>query len=158
MALFNNKEHEALQAENAMLKEKIISFETRLSVKDKNLSECRATIDELEERIERLNAEIEKNKSKPSDTYSSNQVKRICQEYNDYISQLEEDISTLKIRPHNERGAGRKRKATPEQREHILSLFSSGISQNKIARMMTEQTGSQWNKTTIRNIIIAEKN
>ena len=74
MVLFNNKEHEALQAVNAMLKEKIISFEIRLSVKDKNLFECKTTIDELEERIERLNTEIEKTKSKPSDTYSSNQV------------------------------------------------------------------------------------
>ena len=94
----------------------------------------------------------------PSKIYSSHQVKRICQLYNDYISELEEEIAALQTRPHNERGAGRKHKATPEQREYIISLFSQGISQNKIARMMTEQTGSQWNKTTIRNMIIAEKN
>ena len=123
MALFNNKELEALQAENAEFEDKVAELEARLS-----------------------------------NSLSSAHVKMMYQKFNDYITELEEEIAVLKNRPHNERGAGRKHKATPEQREHIISLFSSGISQNKIARMMTEQTGDQWNKTTIRNIIIAGKN
>ena len=94
-------------------------------------------------------------------TFSSHQVKKLCQLYNDYITELEEEIAVLKsnlpYRPHNERGAGRKHKATTEQRKYILSLYEQGVSQHQIARMMTERTGGKWNKTTIRNIIIAAK-
>ena len=106
---------------------------------------------ELQEKIAALEERL-------SDSISSHQVKKIRDIYNKYLDELEEEIAALKNRPHNERGAGRKHKATPEQREYIISLFSQGISQNKIARMMTEQTGGTWNKTTIRNIIIAGKN
>jgi predicted nucleic acid-binding Zn-ribbon protein len=123
MALFNSKEFEALQAENAELKEKITSLETRLS-----------------------------------DSFSSHKVKKVCQLYDDQIAKFEEEIAALQNRPHNERGAGRKHKATPEQRDYIVSLFSQGVSQHQIARMMTERTGGKWNKTTVRNIIIAAKN
>ena len=151
MALFNKKEFESLQAENAELKDKIILLEARLSARDKKLSECNDT-------IEQLNAEIKKYKVQLTDTFSSHQVKNLQQQFNKYISELENEIAALKNRPHNERGAGRKHKATSEQRNYILSLFEQGISQYKIARMMTEQTGGKWNKTTVRNIIIAANN
>jgi len=139
MPIFNNKEIEALQAENTALKDKITTFEVRLSARDKKISECDKT-------IERLNGEIEKYQAKLSATFSSHEVNK-----------LQEEIAALKKRPRNERGAGRKPKATPEQRDYIISLFSQGISQNKIAKIMTEQTGDQWNKTTIRNMIISAK-
>jgi hypothetical protein len=123
MVLFNSKEFETLQAENAVLKEKNISLETRLS-----------------------------------DSFSSHKVKKVCKLYDDRIAKLEEELAALQNRPHNERGAGRKHKATPEQRAYIISLCSQGISQHQIARIMTERTGGKWNKTTVRNIIIAAKN
>ena len=158
MALFSKKEIEALQCENDSLKEKIISLETRLSAKDKLILEYKTMIDEFEQQTERLNSEVKKYKCTAADTFSSHQVKKLHQQYNDYISELEEKIYSSQTHPHNERGAGRKYKATSEQRDYIVSLFSQGISQNKIARMMTEQTGGKWNKTTIRNIIISAKN
>ena len=97
--------------------------------------------------------------ARPQQSYSSHTVKRICLEYEKYIAELEEEIATIKAnRSHNERGAGRKPKATPEQREHILSLASQGISHYQIARMITAQTSDKWNKTTIRNMIIASEN
>ena len=129
MALFNNKEIESLQAENAELRDKIVHLEN----------------------------EIEKYKSRLAKYISPEKFKKHFQSLSNYATDLEEQIAILETRPHNERGAGRKHKATPEQREHILSLFSSGVSHNKIARMMTEQTGGKWNKTTVRNIIIASK-
>ena len=130
MALFNNKEIESLQAENMELKNKIVH----------------------------LKNEIMKYESRLAKYISPEHFKKHFQSLSNYATDLEEQIAALETRPHNERGAGRKHKATSEQREHILSLFSSGVSQNKIARIITEQTGEKWNKTTVRNIIIASKN
>ena len=130
MALFNSKEIESLQAENAELRDKIVHLEN----------------------------EIMEYKSKLAKYISPEHFKKHFQSLSSYATDLEEQIAALENRPHNERGAGRKHKATPEQREHILSLFSSGVSQNKIARILSEQTGVRWNKTTVRNIIIASKN
>ena len=96
--------------------------------------------------------------ARPQQSYSSHTVKRICLEYEKYIAELEDEIEAIRAnRLHNERGAGRKPKATPEQREYILSLASQGISHYQIARIMTKQTGGKWNKTTIRNMVIASK-
>jgi len=61
--------------------------------------------------------------------------------------QAENDVLKEKISVFNERGARRKHRATPEQREHIISLSYQGVSQNKIADIMTNQTGEKWNKT-----------
>ena len=97
--------------------------------------------------------------ARPQQSFSSHILKRICLEYEKYIAELEEEIAALQSdRPHNERGAGRKPKAMPEQREYILSLAAQGISHYQIARMMTAQTGGKWNKTTIRNMVIASGN
>ena len=150
MALFNKKELEILQAENTALKAENHSLITQLNVKS-------ITLIEANHIIEKLSAEVERFKSKRSKNLSSHQVENTHQNYINKIAELEKEIETLKIRPHNERGAGRKHKATPEQSDYIISLFSQGISQNKIAKMMTEQTGGKWNKTTIRNIIIRAK-
>jgi len=150
MAIFNRKEFEILQAENTALKDKIATLEVRLSARNTALSEYKNKVEELEELIEDYQHKL-------SNSYSSHKVKQVRQGYEEHISALEKEIDTLQNRPHNERGAGRKHKATPAQTDYILSLFSQGISQNKIAQMMTEQTGGKWNKTTIRNIIIRAK-
>jgi predicted nucleic acid-binding Zn-ribbon protein len=194
MAFINNKELDALKTENAELKEKIQTFEVRLSVKDKALSEHQSKLNDitlqpdnavLEEKIvslekqlstknkalseskkmiKDLSVEVEELKTKLANMLSDEKIKQVCDFYgeeisklNDAVSKLEEENASLKTRPHNERGAGRKYKATPEQREQILLLSSQGINHNQIARMMTEQTGGKWNKTTIRNIVISAR-
>ena len=151
MALFNNKEFETLQTENTELKAEVSSLRIQLNMNGINLIEAN-------QMIEKLSAEVERFNSKRLKNISSHQVENACQNYINKISKLEKEIDALQNRPHNERGAGRKHKATPEQSDYIISLFSQGISQNKIAKIMTEQTGDKWNKTTIRNIIIRSKN
>jgi uncharacterized coiled-coil protein SlyX len=195
LPFFNYKELEALQTENAELKEKIQTLEVRLSTKDKALSECQRKLNDIapqpdnavfedkiasfekqlsskdkalsesKKMIAELTAEVKELKNRLENMLSEERIKQVCDFYgeqiselNDAVSKLEEENASLKTRPHNERGAGRKHKATPEQREQILLLSSQGINHNRIARMMTEQTGGKWNKTTIRNIVIAAKN
>lgn len=108
-----------------------------LSAKDKEISVCQGTSKIFVSKIEFL----------------SNQI-QILQSEN---TQLREQITATPIRPHNERNAGRKHKATSEQVQYILSLFSEGHSQVKIAKILSEQSGDKWNKSTVRNIIISAK-
>ena len=156
MALFSKKEFEILQAKNEVLESRIAVLEFNISLNDKLLSEREAKIRELENKIELLNIEIKEHENRQD--FSSHHVKKFHEDYDKEIDKLEKEISTLKTRPHNERGAGRKHRATPEQREYIISLSAQGVSQNKIAGIMMNQTGAKWNKTTIRNIIISAKN
>ena len=157
MAFFNNKEFESLQAENNKFKDRIALLEVRLSAKDKAIIEMRSQIDELETLNEEYTATIDKLEIAASNKISFHEVEKIRREYLSKISALEEQRSALRIRPHNERGAGRKYKATPEQVEYILSLSADGHSQVKIAEILTGQTGNKWNKSTVRNIIISAK-
>ena len=155
MALFNNKEFEALQAENTKLNDKITSLETRLSARDRALSEYKDMVEELEKQIEHLKTENKKYKLQLSDSFSSHKVKNVCQLYDEQIAKFEEEIAALQIRPHNERGAGRKRKATPAQTEMILSLVNQGKSYYSIAKILSTEYNEPWNRTTIRNLVIA---
>ena len=157
MALFNNKEIDALQTENDKLKDKIALLEVRLATKDKAVMEMRLQIDELETRNEEYTATIDKLEIAASNKISFHEIEKIRREYLSKISALEQQIAALRIRPHNERGAGRKSKATPKQVEYSLSLSADGHSQIKIAEILTGQTGDKWNKSTVRNIIISAK-
>ena len=116
------------QAENAILKELLATLESLLLERERKLP----------------------------DSFSIDCMKNLHEQYVKRIK--EERITILQIRPHNERGAGRKHRATSEQREYIISLSYQGISQNKIAGIISNQTGEKWNRTTIRNIIIVAKN
>jgi len=107
MVLFNNKEIDALQTENDKLKDKIALLEVRLSAKDKAIIEMCSQIDELETLNEEYTATIDKLEIAASNKISFHEVEKIRQEYLSKISALEEQLSALRIRPRNERGAGR---------------------------------------------------
>ena len=111
----------------------------------------------LETQNEEYRTEIDKYKTIADNSIPFHQVEKIKIQYHAEIQALKEEIAALQTRPHNERNAGRKRKATPEQIEYILSLSADGHSQVKIAKILTEQTGGKWNKSTVRNIIISAK-
>lgn len=158
MALWNNKQDfESLQTENEQLQEKLSSLEIRLSVKEKGLAEKQKRIAELEQQVGDLETSLEKHKPTTSPNLFSHEIESLRQQHSLEIAKLEQKITALQIRPHNERGAGRKQKATPEQRDFILSLFSQGVSQVKIAKILAEQSGEKWNKSTVRNIILSVK-
>lgn len=158
MALWNNKQDfEFLQSENEQLQEKASSLEIRLSVKEKGLKEKQKRIAKLEQKVNDLTTKLEKYKPTTSPNLFFHDMENLRQQHAIEIAKLEQKISALQIRPHNERGAGRKPKATSTQRDFILSLFAQGVSQVKIAKILTEQSGDKWNKSTVRNIILRAK-
>ena len=144
MALFNKKELEALQQENTTAKDKIASLETRIAT--------------LRKENTRQNAEIEELKAKLKNSFPSHQVRKVTQDLNNQIIVLEDQLVEFQNRPHNERGAGRKNRATPEQVAYILALSREGKSYNAIAKMLSAEYDTPWNKTTVRNIVLAARN
>jgi len=138
LAVFNNKELEALQAENLRLQGEIERLQDREAF-------YKSTIKTYEQATENFRQRL------------------LLQEQailgkDAEIAELTQQIPTINTRPHNERGAGRKYRATPEQRALILSLKKDGVGYGGIARILSERYGAAWNKTTVRNTVLAERN
>ena len=138
MPLFNNKELEALQSENRRLQTELEQLQTREDFH-------RTTILSLNQGVEKLRDHL---LSQEQDISAKDAE----------ISDLAQRLAAVSTRPYNERGAGRKRKATLEQILLIRSLRMEGKSYGAIARILTEQYGDKWNRATVRNTFIAEKN
>jgi uncharacterized coiled-coil protein SlyX len=141
MAFLGNKQEvERLSIENMSLTNKISALEKTLALKEENIADLQGEIACLREEVEYIDRRAEE--------FYSGAKKVIAQQQANY----EAVYDSLKIRPHNERNAGRKSRATPEQKAEIISLRQSGNGYKRIAQIMSEKTGSAWNKTTIRNI------
>ena len=145
MSIFSNKEFEALQVENRRLADRINTLEVLSSNRAKSIGEMRTARQNAEEKIEFQNQQIKS-------------LEEIIRKKDSEIDNLKRQLAAAHIHPHNERGAGRKRKATPEQTAIILSLRMEGKSYDQIARILNERFGEDWNKTTVRNTHIAAKN
>ena len=103
MAFFNNKEFEALQAENDKLKDRIALLEVRLSTEDKAIIGMRSQIEDMKIQNEEYEATIDKLEIAASNKSSFHEVEKIRQEYLSKIGALEQQIAAMKTRPHNER-------------------------------------------------------
>ena len=138
MALFNNKGLEVLQTENKRLQ---TEFE-RLQCREESY---KSTISVLNQGVENFREQLLSFQQETEDQAAE-------------IAELRRQLADAKINPHNERGAGRSRKATPEQINLILSLRAEGKSYSYIAHALTEKYGGKWNKTNVRNTVTSEKN
>lgn len=66
------------------------------------------------------------------------------------------EMSEIKIRQsqgRNERGAGRKKKATDEVIARVLVLKADGLSQKKIAQTVSDELGITISRTTVGEIV-----
>ena len=145
LRLFGNKEIESPKLENKRLTEKIETLEARLASQGKSVDEQESALRNAEEVAEtsaKYTASLEET------------IKRKDAE----IAEIRGLLTAASIRPHNERVAGRKRKATPEQARLILLLKNHGESYAQIARTLTGLFGGDWNKYTVRNTHLSLKN
>ena len=138
MALFSNKEFEALQVENQRLQSELERLRSREEFNRATIVSLNQGVDNFRDHIFSLETTIRDQTAE--------------------IEDLRRQLAAASIRPHNERGAGRKRKVTAEQATFIRSLRMKGMSYGYIADTLTAKFGEKWNKTTVRNAFIAEKN
>jgi len=143
--IFGSKEIEALRVENKRLADKANTLEVQLSVRGRSIDEMRVALRNAEEIADSHEQQIGK-------------LKEIIREKDAEIADLKSRLVEKCIRPCNERGAGRKRKATSEQVQLILSLKMEGKSYRHIASVLSAKYGGNWNKSTVRNAHLSAKN
>ena len=73
----------------------------------------------------------------------------LTQQYENRLSEIKNSQS----KTHNERGAGRKKKATNEVIARVLQLKSEGISQANIASTVSAEFGLAISRTTVGEIV-----
>jgi predicted RNase H-like nuclease (RuvC/YqgF family) len=79
-------------------------------------------------------------------------LKSKVQEYENQIKKLTAKINVFENPIHNERGAGRKSKATDENVAEISRLRTEGYSYSQIANILTENSGEYISKSTVAKI------
>ncbi len=122
---------------------------------------------ELEEEIDALNGEIVTLKvklkiSEDKRTELNAQSDKDFETISLYINRthaLNREIDEMKARlnnsaiPHNARGAGRKSKITADTISQAKALKSEGKSLNEIAKILTEQMGIGFSKSTVKKMM-----
>jgi uncharacterized coiled-coil protein SlyX len=105
MAFLGNKQEvERLSIENMSLRNKISTLEKTLALKEENIADLQGEIAYLREELEYIDRRAE-------EFYSG--AKKVIERQKANYDTI---YDSLKIRPHNERNAGRKSKTTPEQK------------------------------------------
>lgn len=63
------------------------------------------------------------------------------------------EIKNRQKSKHNERGAGRKKKATDQVILRVLELHKTGLSQENISRLISDELGIKISRTTVGEIV-----
>jgi hypothetical protein len=87
--------------------------------------------------------------------HHKNEISQITLERNNVVTKaksLEYEVEQLKILTKNPLGAGRKERGTKQEINRILELRNN-CSLGQIANIMTKETGDNWCKSTVKNII-----
>lgn len=122
----------------------------------KTLEQLQAELDREKEYTTKLNRQIDRLREQLRNTISVVEHERLlavaqCR----YETELTE-IKNQQQRLHNERGAGRKRKATKEVVQRVLALREEGLSQQNIAHAVSEELGVTISRTTVGEIVRGE--
>lgn len=158
MAFWNSQEIESLKAEKEKLLLTIKELEKDCKLTDTymelhkkfniKLLDCESTnlkVEALEKRIETLKAKLLS--SVPLTEH--NQVVEFHKNQN---TSLRNVMERLKKNPkiHNQRGAGRKSRITPDNIAFTKQALSQGKGITEIARHLSQASGKPWSKSTVR--------
>lgn len=156
---FNRKQDlEELQVVISKLHKQITAYEAQLETRANQIEHMQKELIDLQNMRNSQDKLIADKEAEIADLEARLVNYVHIEKYNQLIERLEKAEYIAKNRLHNERGAGRKPKATEEQGSYILKLYADGHNFNQIAKIMTEKTGSKWNRVTVRNIVIAKNN
>lgn len=122
----------------------------------KTVEQLQAALDREMEYTEKLNKKI--------DLMREQLKERITiQEHEKALALLEEkhaqeiaEINNRQSKEHNERGAGRKKKATNQVILRVLELRQEGLSQQELSKAILEELGIIISRTTIGEIVRGE--
>ncbi len=121
------------------------------------------TVEQLQAALDR-EMEYTKKLNKKIDLMREQLKERITiQEHEKALASLEEKhaqeiakINNRQFKKHNERGAGRGKKATSQVILRVLELRQEGLSQQKISKAIFEELGIVISRTTVGEIVRGE--
>ena len=116
---------------------------------DDELQKLRMKVTKLQAELEREVAYTRKVNDKNMQLME--QIKELNRQLLNSITQAE--LSEIKHKIHNERGAGRKRIASEELVAMILTLNAQGLSQAKIAAKLSSELNIKIGRTTVGEIV-----
>ncbi len=130
--------------------EKFIQVENKLSDLKKQINDIKADYISIIP-VEMLNSKVvdidEKNKA--SLKTATDDIEHL----KNNILQMNNQLSDLNDKVKNPLGAGRKERGSEEDVRQILELRKLGKSLGEIAKIMTNESGEHWGKSTVSNII-----
>lgn len=121
------------------------------------------TVEQLQDALDR-EMEYTKKLNKKIDLMREQLKERITiQEHEKALALLQEKhaqevakINNRQSTEHNERGAGRRKKATNQVVLRVLELRQEGLSQQKISKVILEELGIAISRTTVGEIVRGE--
>ncbi len=122
----------------------------------KTTEQLQTELDREKEYTTKLNRQIDRLRDQLRNTISVVEHERqLALVQREYETNLTVIINQQK-KPHNERGAGRKRKATKEVIQRVIALRKEGLSQQNIALAVSDELGIAISRTTVGEIVRGE--
>lgn len=122
----------------------------------KTTEQLQTELDREKEYTTKLNRQIDRLRDQLRNTISVvEHEKQLALVQREYEGKLME-IKNQQKKSHNERGAGRKRKATKEVVQRVMALREEGLSQQAIALTVSDELGISISRTTVGEIVRGE--
>jgi septal ring factor EnvC (AmiA/AmiB activator) len=133
------------------------SSKERIAELEQALSEARAEIQSLRQELESMHKEAKKlQMQKGFFQIMLEDEQKIKVRLSKQLAEAEQNRCPPK--KHNERGAGRKPRATPQIIETLLNFKGQGFSLKQMDGELAVQTGQPWSKSTVAHILKSHGN
>lgn len=122
----------------------------------KTTEQLQAELNREKEYTTKLNRQIDRLREQLRNTISLSEHERFLAATQRKYETVLTEIKNQHKKPHNERGAGRKRKATKEVIQRVMVLREKGLSQQNIAHAVSYELGITISRTTVGEIVRGE--
>lgn len=122
----------------------------------KTVEQLQAALDREMEYTEKLNKKIDLMREQLKERVTIQEHEKALALLQEKHAQELAEINNRQSQKHNERGAGRKKKATNQVILRVLELRQEGLSQQKISKAIYEELGIVISRTTVGEIVRGE--
>lgn len=122
----------------------------------KTVEQLQAALDREMEYTEKLNKKIDLMREQLKERITLQEHEKALALLQEKHAQELAKINNRQLKKHNERGAGRRKKATNQVVLRVLELRQEGLSQQKISKVILEELGIAISRTTVGEIVRGE--
>ncbi|MBP1736136.1 MAG: hypothetical protein H6Q60_17 [Oscillospiraceae bacterium] len=123
---------------------------------EKTVEQLQAALDREMKYTEKLNKKIDLMREQLKERITIQEHEKVLALLQEKHAQELAKINNRQSKEPNERGAGRRKKATNQVISRVLELRQEGLSQQKISKVIFEELGIVISRTTIGEIVRGE--